>query len=136
MEFPIAQQYQAAILRQYERNLSQYPLVRAEVAAFLHSAEETEALCVKYLYGHMAAQDVLSFPVEVFAAYARATLQACRQLAYLKDVPPEIFFPYVLQHRVNSECLDDSRGLLLEALLPYVRGKTIEEAALAVNYWC
>ena len=136
LEFPITPPYKADILRQYDRNLSRYPVVKAEVDAFLQKKDETFTLCLQYLYGHMAAQDVLSFPVALFACYARATLEAFRQLDYLKTVPPEIFFPYVLYHRVNSECLDDSRGYLMEELLPHVQQKTMAQAALAVNYWC
>ena len=136
MVFPVSSQSMAAISGQYEKNLSRYPLIKAEVDAFLQEQDGDVSLCLKYLYGPMAAQDVLSFPADLFAGYVRATLQACRHLDYLKQVPEEIFFPYVLYHRVNSECLDDSRGLLLTELLPHVRGKTMEQAALAVNYWC
>ncbi len=136
MEFPISEQYKTAILRQYSKALSQYPIVKAEVDDYLKGTEETFSLCLKYLYGHMAAQDVLSGPVEVFAGYVNATLEAYRQIGYLKTVPAEIFFPYVLYHRVNSECMDSSRALLLAALVPYVQRKSMEQAALAVNYWC
>ena len=136
LEFPIAPPYKADILRQYGRNLSRYPVVKAEVDAFLQGKDETFVLCLQYLYGHMAAQDVLSASVCVFASYVQATLEAFRQIDYLQTVPPDIFFPYVLYHRVNSECLDDSRGYLLRELLPHVLGKTMEQAALAVNYWC
>ena len=113
-----------------------YPPVKAEVDAFLQGQAEDFCLYMRYLYGHMAAQDVLSAPVEVPAGYARATLEAAEKIEYVKTVPPEIFFPYVLYHRVNCECLEDCRGYLLEQLLPYVRGKSMEQAALAVNYWC
>ena len=93
-------------------------------------------MCMKYLYGHMPAQDVLSVDLEVAADYVSAALQALEKLDYAKTVPQEIFFPYVLYHRVNSEEADDSRGFLQEQLLPYVQEKTMEKAALAVNYWC
>ncbi len=136
MEFPVSAHYECAISRQYHRNLSQYPTIRAEIDAFLQGKEETFSLCMKYLYGHLAAQDVLSASVTLYAGYVQATMQALRQIDYLKSVPPEIFFPYVLYHRVNSECLDDSRGVLLAELLPYVQGKCMERAALSVNYWC
>ena len=136
MEFPILPQYKIAISRQYDRNLARYPLAQKEAADYLRDKEDPFRLCMQYLYGHMAAQDVLSFSPGVFAGFVDATLQACRQLDYVKTVPPEIFFPYVLQHRVNSEWLDDSRPFLLQALLPFVRGKTMAQAALAVNYWC
>ena len=125
-----------AILRQYSKNISQYPVIHQQVDAFLRDKEENLVLCLQYLYGHMAAQDVLSTPVEVFADYVRATLDALAQLDYLKTVPAEIFFPYVLYPRVNSEYLDGSRGHLFAELLPHVRGKSMERAALSVNYWC
>ena len=136
MQFPIAPEYQEAILRQYRQNLSRYPLIQAEVDAFLQNEGEPLCLCLQYLYGHMAAQDVLSVSVEVLAGYVQATLQALDQIDYLKTVPPEIFFPYVLYHRINSEQLDGSRDFLLEELLPHVQGKSMEQAALSVNYWC
>ena len=124
------------ILRQYNKNISRYPVIHREVEAFLRDKEENLALCLRYLYGHMAAQDVLSTSVEVFADYIRATLDALAQLDYLKTVPAEIFFPYVLYPRVNSEYLDGSRACLFRELLPHVREKSMEEAALSVNYWC
>ena len=136
MEFPIAAPYKAAIVGQYTANLSRYPIIHREVEAFLEGKEETLSLCLQYLYGHMAAQDVLSIPPEVLAGYAEATLEALKKLPYGKGIPAEIFFPYVLCHRVNSEYADGSRGFLLQALLPHVQGKTMEQAALAVNYWC
>ena len=136
MLFPVEEAYKTAILRQFERNMFRYVPLWEEVEEFLRGKEAEFCLCMKYLYGHMAAQDVLSIPVTVFADYVRATLAALEQIEYMAQIPAEIFFPYVLYHRVNSECLDDSRGYLLAELLPYVRGKSMEQAALAVNYWC
>ena len=91
MVFPPEVQTAAAILRQYEANISRYPRIRSEVEAFLRDRDDTVSLCLKYLYGHMAAQDVLSHPAEFYAGYVEATLAACRQLAYLKTVPPDQF---------------------------------------------
>ena len=136
MEFPMTAQEQAAISQQYYNNISRYPTAQKEVDTFLADQEPRLALCLRYLYGHMAAQDVLSFPVEMFAGYVEATLQAWDSIDYCRTIPPEIFLPYVLYHRVNSECLDGSRSFLMQALLPHVQGKSLEQAALAVNYWC
>lgn len=136
MEFPMTAQEQAAISQQYYNNISRYPAAQKEVEAFLADKDACFALCLRYLYGHMAAQDVLSFPVEMLAGYVEATLQAWDSIDYCRTIPPEIFLPYVLYHRVNSECLDGSRSFLMQALLPHVQGKSLEQAALAVNYWC
>ena len=82
-------------------------------------------MCMKYLYGHMPAQDVLTVDLAAAADYVSAAVQALEKLDYAKTVPQEIFFPYVLYHRVNSEEADVSRGFLQEHLLPYVQEKTI-----------
>ena len=96
MELPISPTYKAAIARQYHSNLSRYPRKKEEVDTFLQGREESFRLCLQYLYGHMSAQDVLSFPPELFAGYVRATLEALAQLGYIRDIPPEIFCPYVM----------------------------------------
>lgn len=136
MDFPAAPQYESAILRQYEKNISGYPVIHRELNAFLAEKPTDFTLCMKYLYGHMAAQDMLSLSPETAAGYVEATLDALARIPYLQEVPPEVFFPYVLFHRVNSEYIDNSRGYFLDRLLPHVLGKTMEQAALAVNYWC
>ena len=126
----------AAIGAQYETNMALYPIAKGEVDGFLQGKPEDFGLYLRYLYGHMAAQDVLSAEIGVIAGFAKATLEAAEKIAYMKTIPAEIFFPYVLYHRVNSECLEDCRGYLLRQLLPLVAGKSMEQAALAVNYWC
>lgn len=136
MRFPISSQKAAAITAQYQQNMARYPLLRSEVEAHLAQQPPQHRLCLEYLYGHMAPADMLSASAELLSAYVQATLDGLRQIEYLSTVPADIFFPYVLYHRVNSESLDHSRGWLLQQLLPYVQGKTIAQAALAVNYWC
>ena len=136
MNFTVLPQYKAQILQQYADNMARYPLKKGEVEAFLRDKDETFRLCLQFLYGHLPVNDVLSFPVELLAGYVEASLEAWEQIDYVKSVPQDLFFSYVLHHRVNSEWLDGSRAALLTELLPLVQGKTMEQAALAVNYWC
>ena len=136
MELFVDTQYRRSILEQFDKQKAKYPRAFQAVEGFLRGKKEDFSLCLKYLYGHMPAQDVLSVDLEVAADYVSAALQAMEKLDYAKSVPQEIFFPYVLYHRVNSEEADGSRGFLQEQLLPYTQGKTMEKAALAVNYWC
>ena len=136
MGFAVLPQHRRKILQQYEENMARYPRKREEVEAFLQGREENFCLCLQYLYGHLPAVDMVSFPVELLAGYVEAALAAYEAIGYVKTVPQELFFSYVLWHRVNSECLDGSRGALLAQLLPHVQGKTMEQAVLAVNLWC
>lgn len=136
MAFSVTQQMKTRILEQYDKNMACYPRQREAVDVFLRDKAEDYALCLRYLYGHLPVNDMVSFGVERLAGYVEATLAAYDTLEYMKGIPLEILFPYVLYHRVNSECLDGSRAALLAQILPYVQGKTLGEAALAVNYWC
>ncbi len=136
MELVVQPLLREKILLQYEKNMALYPQKRREVEAFLQGREETFCLCLRYLYGHLPANDMLSFSVPLLASYASASLEAYETIDYVKTIPQEVFFSYVLWHRVNSECLDDSRYTLMSQLLPLVQGKTMEDAALAVNLWC
>ncbi len=136
MELVISSQWKEAILRQYEANMARYPRQKREVEAFLQGKAENFRLCLQYLYGHLHSNDMLSQPAAVLAGFVEATLGAYEELAYMQTIPQEIFFPYVLYHRVNSECLDGSRGVLMAQILPLVRGKHMQDAALAVNAWC
>lgn len=136
MPFVVRPEIRERIFSSYESNMARYPKRKEEVDTFLQGREETFRLCLQYLYGHLPANDALSFPVETLAGYVEATLEAYEKLPYMRAIPQEIFFPYVLFHRVNSECLDGSRGFLMAELLPFVEGKSLYDAALAVNYWC
>ena len=136
MFFAVRPEIRERILSSYESNMARYPKRKGEVDAFLQGREDDFCLCLQYLYGHMSANDVLSFPAQMLAGYVETTLEAFDKLPHLRTIPQELFFPYVLFHRVNSECLDGSRGILFEKLLTYVKGKTMYDAALAVNYWC
>lgn len=136
MVFTVNPRLKARISRQYNAYMACYPQKKRAVEAFLQGRGETFCLFLQFLYGHMPANDVLSFPVEMIASYAQASLQAYDTIDYVKTIPQEIFFAYVLSHRVNSECLDGSRAVLMERIMPFVQGKTMTQAALAVNYWC
>lgn len=132
----VCPQLRKKIHESYKANMARYPQKEQEVETYLSAKGGDLSLCLRYLYGHMPANDVLSFPVEMIAGYAEASLQAWETIDYVKTIPLEIYLPYVLHHRVNSECLDGSRGMLMAWIRPHIQGKDMRQAALAVNYWC
>ena len=136
MAFTVLSHLKEKISYSYEQNMVHYPHKRAEVEAFLRCKEESYALCLKFLYGHMHINDIVTFAPEQIGSYVSASLLAYDTFAYCKTIPQELFFAYVLQPRVNSEWLDESRTAMLEEIAPYVQGKTMQQAALNVNYWC
>ena len=136
MPFVVQENLKEKILQQYHRNMSQYPQKQVEVEQWLSDKSACHSLCLKFLYGHMPFIDIVSFSVETIAGYVTAALQAYEQIPYVRTIPQDIFLTYVVSHRVNSECLDGSRPTLMEMIKPQVMDKSMQEAALAVNYWC
>ena len=136
MAFTVLPELEEKILKQYEKNIANYPEKRMEVEQWLQDRDTCYSLCLKFLYGHLHANDIVSFSVETIGSYVSASLEAYEKIEYVRTIPQDVFMTYVLCHRVNSECLDGSRKTLMERILPLVQGKTVEEAALAVNYWC
>lgn len=136
MAFTVLPQLKEKILLQYERNMAQYPLQREDVERWLRERNESYGLCLKFLYGHLPVIDMVSFTPEQLGSFVEASLLAYEQIPYVRSIPQDVFFSYVLSHRVNSECLDCSRRILMHELLPLVQGKTMHDAALTVNYWC
>ncbi len=112
-----------------------YPLVWQELKQGLLTLGE-EKREVQLLYAALDCHDLPSVTFQQMLGYVRASRTAKKELDYTRVVPQDLYERYVLMPRVNNEWLDGSRGELLEALMPRVRGKTILEAALEVNYWC
>ena len=105
------------IEKQYEEWMACCPNKKREIDAWIKSADEDEAVCMKYLYAYMHPCDIVSYDVEVIASYVKATLDMYANVPYAKQVPAELFFTYVLCVRVNNEDLDKSREMALEMKL-------------------
>ena len=122
------------IEKQYEEWMACCPNKKSEIDAWIKSADEDEAVCMKYLYAYMHPCDIVSYDVEVIASYVKATLDMYANVPYAKKVPAELFFTYVLCVRVNNEDLDKSREWIYRQLVDRVKDKkTMVEAALEVK---
>ncbi len=129
-------QMQEKIARRFAEAMQLLPAKKQEVEGYLASCDEDNTLCLQFLYGFLPVSDVLSFGPEQLEGYGKAALKARERLPYGATVPEELFLNYVLMPRVNNEYLDLSRELLQEELWQRVQGKSMEDAALEVNYWC
>lgn len=58
------------------------------------------------------------------------------QVPWGRDIPEDVFLPFVLFPRVNDERLTPYQEPLWTELRPRIEGKSMEEAALEVNLWC
>lgn len=116
------------------RNLAQWPQVRRELAAVLPALPAEEALCLEAVYAGLGPQDLAGQPVETLLGEVRCALAALADRDW--QIPPELFFDYVLPPRVNNEWPDGARPWLRRELAELVKGKNLTDTALTVNRWC
>jgi hypothetical protein len=127
-----AQEIQGA----FQRNLAPYPRLLQQLSALLPSLTQEEQQGLQLVYAGLGVQDLTGVAPELLLEEVRASLQARRELTYGGQIPEELFQTYVLPPRVNNEWLDGSRSWLYAQLKPWVQGKSLLDAALAVNAWC
>lgn len=107
----------------YERLLPHFPKMKGEVNDL-----------VAHLCATMPITDALTIPAPKIAHHAKGVLRTLRYFNW--DIPREIMLDYVLPYRVNDEAFSPYIDLFFEELCPILKGLTMEQAVLAVNYWC
>lgn len=109
---------------------------KEEILRTLAECTEEEAWVLMYLYGAMPLSDMLDYGAEVFLDYARHGVFLWKEGPYAGKVPERLFTNYVVYHRIHTEDIVDTRSFFYDKLKDTVAGKSMEEAAIAVNYWC
>ena len=89
-----------------------------------------------YLYETMPLSDVANYPPELFESYAAHGRFLRENVDWCGALDEELYRSAVLYPRINDEELCDCRRTFYELLWPLVEGKTMEEAAKMINYWC
>ncbi|MFC4101578.1 transglutaminase domain-containing protein [Paenibacillus xanthanilyticus] len=98
------------------------------------TAEESWAL--KFLFAYMPVNDLADYEGELFLRHVRRTLEIREQMPWGPRVPDHLFLHFVLPYRVNTENIEDSRGILHAQLAERTKRLTMADAILETNYWC
>ncbi|GLX67062.1 transglutaminase domain-containing protein [Paenibacillus glycanilyticus] len=97
---------------------------------------EEERWALKYLFAYMPVNDLADYDGQLFLRHVCQTLAIRALVPWGEQVPDSLFLPYVLPYRVNTENIEDHRGILYEELAERTKSLTMEEAILETNYWC
>ena len=89
------------IEKQYEEWMACCPNKKREVDAWIKSADEDEAVCMKYLYAYMHPCDIVSYDVEVIASYVKATLDMYANVPYASGPTFKSMLPPFDTHSTN-----------------------------------
>lgn len=130
------QQFLQEVEKAFEEQMQRLGECRSRVDAVLSTCTEDEAEALKCLYASMPVSDAADYPAELYLAFAKHGVYLWKEGPYAGEVPEKLFAGYVLHHRANNEDLTDSRSFFYEELKELIKGKSMEEAVLAINYWC
>lgn len=103
---------------------------------FDEDISEEEKWALKFLFAYMPLNDLADYDGPLFLSHVRRTLEIRRQVPWGELVPDHIFLHFVLPLRVNSENIEDCRGILFDELEERVMHLSMEDAILETNYWC
>ncbi|WP_106769755.1 transglutaminase-like domain-containing protein [Paenibacillus faecalis] len=98
------------------------------------SLEEIWAL--KYLYAYMPINDMADYDGALFLSHVRQSLEIRKQMPWGSRVPDHLFLHFVLPYRVNTENIEDFRGILYNELFERTQNLSMADAILETNYWC
>lgn len=115
---------------------SAYPELFEKIKVKLHECSAQETLLMKYLYVTMPLSDLGNYSFEDFLDYGKQGALLWEKGPFAGKIPEDIFLNYVVYHRINEEDISPCRTFFYSRLSGRVEGKTMEEAALEVNYWC
>ncbi|AZN43465.1 transglutaminase domain-containing protein [Paenibacillus albus] len=97
---------------------------------------DEEAVALKLLFAYMPINDMADYSGTLFLNHVRQTLEIRKQVPWGHRVPDHLFLHFVLPYRVNTENIEDSRGILYRELAERTANLSMAEAILETNYWC
>lgn len=95
-----------------------------------------EEWALKFLYAYMPVNDLADYDGALFLSHVRRTLEIRKQVPWGPRVPDQLFLHFVLPYRVNTENIEDSRGVLYAELADRTAALSMADAILETNYWC
>lgn len=109
---------------------------RNKIEAFVGAQEDGVKEAMEFLYASMPQSDIVDYDPEVFADFALHGKKLWDENLWNVEIPDEIFANYVLHYRVNNEDIVPCRRFFYDKLKTLIKGKTMTEAVIAINYWC
>lgn len=120
----------------FEQSLQSMGNQKNVVLANLASCSEEEQLILKYYYSSMPYSDFTDTKFDVLKKYADHALWIRKNIPWCREIPENIFLMDVAAYRINNEKITDCRQFFFDMLWDRVKGMSMMEAILEVNYWC
>lgn len=103
---------------------------------FEQELTEEETWALKYLFAYMPVNDLADYDGALFLSHVRQALDIRKRVPWGERVPDHLFLHFVLPYRVNTENIEDFRGILYNELAERTTRLSMADAILETNYWC
>lgn len=130
------QEFMREIESSFAKQMERLGEKEIQIKKVLEECTQEEGEALKCLYASMPVSDGADYAPELYLDYARHGVFLWKYGPFAGQIPENIFAGYVLHHRVNNEDLTMCRSFFYEKLKDKIQGLTMEEAILAINYWC
>lgn len=120
----------------YETRIPFFGKERGRITGAVEQSRGAEQIFLKFLYGTLPIQDIGDCDVTVLKSYCSHACKLLEEMPWCEEIPGHLFVQYMLYPRINSEFIEDCRRFFYDQLRERVRGLSMEQAALEVNYWC
>lgn len=132
-----SEKFTAKIEEIYTKRRGMNPELFHDIDGKIESCTPDTQILLHYLYGNMPASDVAGYSFETYLDYARHGAFLWENGPFQGRISEEIFCQYVVYHRINTEDISPCRSFFYEKVKGELSGQsTMEEAVLALNYWC
>ena len=111
-------------------------LLKDELAGLEDKEDRDVMEALKYLYAYMPLSDIGDYKIETFLDFARHGAFLFNEGEFKGAANEEMFAEYVLGARINNEDIVENRKIFYDRVKSLVKGKTINEAVIDINYWC
>ncbi len=126
----------AGIIQDFEEFCRNLPEAAEGIQKKLSTLDEDTALVMKFYYANMPYSDVYNYSFSVYLEFAQHGVYLWNSFPYCREMPEDIFLGDVLFYRINEEDIKPCRKVFCEKLSDRIKGMSMEQAALEVNYWC
>lgn len=131
-----SEQLQRYAQEKYELRLPYLKDLKEEVEKAMEGCSFEEQVLMKFLYGTMPLRDAGEYDFNVFLGFVRHSLMVYEQMEWCQEIPEDIFLHHILYYRVNTENIEDCRKFFYDKLIDRVKGLSVKDAVLEINYWC
>ena len=111
-------------------------LLKDELAGVEDKEDRDVMEALKYLYAYMPLSDIGDYKIETFLDFARHGAFLFNEGEFKGQANEEMFAEYVLCARINNEDIVENRKIFYDRVKSLIRGKSMKEAVIDINYWC